>query len=236
MSTVRASAALHARGRHGSRSRLLLALLLPPATALGVLGLSLLLLFTPFYLHAALDMAGSPAEVRLTTDQAHQLSDRTVAELFVGPGTFDFRVPDGRRFYDAAEAAHLRDVRLVLFAFLALAGLSSAAVAGALLRRRHDPHVWSSVARGGAGLAVVLIGLGIFAAVAFDAAFELFHRLLFPGGNWAFDPGTQRLVQLYPLAFWQLTAAALGVLAVGLGLAVWALARRRVDRLQRDVA
>jgi uncharacterized membrane protein len=69
--------------------------------------------------------------------------------------------------------------------------------------------------------------VGVLSAVAFDAAFELFHRLLFPGGNFSFDPASQRLVQLYPFAFWQLTAAALGALLVVGGALAWLVARRR---------
>ena len=62
--------------------------------------------------------------------------------------------------------------------------------------------------------------------MAFDALFTLFHQLFFPGGNWSFDPATQRLVQLYPFAFWQVTAAAFGVLVAALGVAAWWLGRR----------
>ena len=48
-----------------------------------------------------------------------------------------------------------------------------------------------------------------------------------PGGNYAFDPRTQRLVQLYPFAFWQIAAAAYGVLALVLGLTAWIVGRWR---------
>ena len=69
--------------------------------------------------------------------------------------------------------------------------------------------------------------------VAFDTLFTLFHQVFFPGGNWSFDPSRQRLVQLYPFAFWQLVAAAYGVLVLVLGAGAWllgqALARRAED-------
>lgn len=65
----------------------------------------------------------------------------------------------------------------------------------------------------------------------FDAAFLLFHRVFFPQGNFTFDPGTQRLVQLFPEQFW--TETAIGIAAVGLVLAivVTLLARRRAAQL-----
>jgi integral membrane protein (TIGR01906 family) len=229
---VRASAALHARGRPGALSRLLLAAILPFTTAVGLLGLSLLILLQPLYVHTALDAAGAPEILGVSRAEAHSLSDQTVDELLFGPGTFRFAGTSGEPFYDPAEAAHLRDVRLVLYGFLGLALLGAVFTGGAVARGWRDRLVWRAIGRGGAGLAVGLIGAGLLALVAFDLVFELFHRIFFPGGNWAFDPATQRLVQLYPLAFWQLTAAAIGLLGIIGGLAVWAVARLRARRLE----
>lgn len=201
---------------------------------MSVLALALLALLLPAYMHPALDLAAAPSALGVTSAEARTLSDRTVGELLFGPGTFQFEDGSGRTFYDAAEAGHLQDVRLVLYAFLVLALASGALLLITALRSWRDPTAWQAIARGGAGLAVVLVVVGVFALVAFNVAFELFHRLLFPGGNWAFDPASQRLVQLYPLVFWQLTAAALGVLSIGGGLVVWAVAGRRARRLAAD--
>ena len=77
-----------------------------------------------------------------------------------------------------------------------------------------------------------MIAVGVFAAVAFDAAFELFHRIFFPGGNWDF-PADSLLIRLYPYVFWQLSAGALGVLGILGGTAVWWLARRRERSLAK---
>jgi integral membrane protein (TIGR01906 family) len=232
MTTARASATLRTGGRAGARSGIL-RLLVSLATALTLLGLGVVVLLLPMYMHPALDAAGAPAALGLSSSQTHALSDRTVSELVLGPGMFAFAGPDGARFYDESEASHLRDVRTVLYAFLALAVMAAAGTILALVRGRADPAIWRAVARGGAGLAVAVVALGIFALVAFNAAFELFHRVFFPGGNWAFDPASQRLVQLYPLPFWQLTAGAMGVLAVAAGVLVWAFARRRARHLAR---
>jgi uncharacterized membrane protein len=68
--------------------------------------------------------------------------------------------------------------------------------------------------------------VGVLGFVAFDPLFELFHRVFFPGGNWEF-PADSNMIRLYPYAFWQLTAAALGALCVIGGGLVWWLARRR---------
>jgi hypothetical protein len=39
------------------------------------------------------------------------------------------------------------------------------------------------------------------------------------------------MVQLYPVAFWQLTTTVLGALAIAIGALVWWLARRRAAGL-----
>ena len=75
-----------------------------------------------------------------------------------------------------------------------------------------------------------VIVAGAIAAVAFDAVFEIFHRLFFPGGTYTFDPSTDRLVQLFPFDFWSETTIVLGVVIIALALIVWAIARRLARR------
>lgn len=225
---------LSATERHRSRLRSLPLVLLPAATAVTVLGVALVLLLSPLYMHAALDMAGSPAYLGLTPTEAHYASDQTVGELLFGPATFVFAGPGGAPFYDPTEAAHMRDVRTVLFVFLGLAVVGGTFLAASVVRGWREPAVWRAVARGGVSLAVGLLVVGVFAWLAFDVAFELFHRLLFPYGNWAFDPSAQRLVQLYPLQFWQLSAAALGAIGVALGLVLWVAGHSRERALQMN--
>jgi integral membrane protein (TIGR01906 family) len=72
----------------------------------------------------------------------------------------------------------------------------------------------------------VVIG-GFIALFAFDAAFEVFHRLFFAGGTYLFDPRTDRLVQLFPFAFWDETTMALGAMIIVLALLVAFVAGRR---------
>jgi len=204
-----------------------------PATIVVAIAVAVLLLLSPFFIHPALDLAGSGAWLGVSAEAARAYSDRTVGELLFGPQTFAFSGPDGRPFYGADEVGHLHDVRFVLFTLLGLAAVSVGVLLVAAWQGRRDAALWRSVSAAGATLAVVTLALGALAAVAFSFAFELFHRLLFPGGNWAFDPGSQRLVQLYPLAFWQLAAGALAVLLLAGGMATWWLARRRARGLAR---
>jgi integral membrane protein (TIGR01906 family) len=198
------------------------------ATLVTLLALALLPLLSPAWVHSAIHASGGAVH-GATAAQSLALSDMTVHELLFGPGTFAMTYDAGRPLYGADEVAHMRDVRLVLYGFLALAAVSAIVVAVALVRGAKRA-TWSAIAAGGAVLAVGLVALGVFAAVAFGAAFELFHRLFFPGGNWSFDPAHSNLVSLYPLGFWQLSAAALGILGVAGGLAAWLVGRRMAGR------
>ncbi len=161
----------------------------------------------------------------MTTVQAHALSDRSIDELVWGPGAFDFLAPDGQPFYDADERVHLSDARTLLGIFLIAGGLGIIVIATLARLRVRRAEVWRTVARAGLVTSVAVVLLGIVSLVAFDSLFTLFHQVFFPGGNWAFDPSSQRLVQLYPFGFWQIAAGALGVLVFLLGLGAWLLGR-----------
>jgi integral membrane protein (TIGR01906 family) len=209
---------------------LTLRLLVPVATMLTIGGVGLLLLFTPIYLHLALDAADAPVWLGMSAQVTHDYSDRTVGDLLFGPGTFEFAAPDGSPFYGASERGHMRDVRVVLYGFMGVAAVAAGLLAAVTYRRRADGAVLRAISRGGAWLAVGTVIVGVFAALAFDTTFELFHQIFFPGGNFSFDPATERLVQLYPIAFWQLTSAVLGLLLVVGGALTWFVARRLAAR------
>jgi hypothetical protein len=218
--------------------RRLAALLTGLATAVAIVGAALLLLMTPLYNHAALDASDSAAILGTTSTETYRLSDATVAELFFGPGTFAEQwrqscpdaaqascAADGQAFYDPAEVRHMQDVRTVLWAFLGLVGAAVVILVVGLLRARWEGWWRRAVAVGAGVLAVGTVIVGTLFAVAFDPMFTLFHEVVFPGGDWAFDASTERLVQLYPIPFWELTT---GVLAIGIvvaGSAIWWLAR-----------
>jgi len=220
MTSAQASAALPDRVGTTSRGASVAAVLVAPATMVVILAVSLLLLMTPIWMHFALVSAWAPGG-----DAAYglSLSDNTVWEIFVGPGTFSAFAPD--------EGAHMRDVRVVFWGFMVLAIASLGLIVWRVARHGGEARTWKSISRGGIALAVALLVGGVIAFVAFESAFELFHRIFFPGGNWAF-PADSALIQLYPYAFWQLSAGALGVLGISCGLIVWWLARRRARTLE----
>jgi integral membrane protein (TIGR01906 family) len=195
------------------------------ATGVAILGVALLPLLTPLVIHPLLDLGQANLWLQLSAETTHQLSDRTVAELVFGPGTFAFAGPNGAAFYTAAEASHLRDARTLLYLFEAVALGSLVLVAWSVRTR----HAWRAVSRGAVALIVAVIVIGVVGFFAFEPAFELFHEIFFPGGNWSFDPYTSHLVQLYPYVFWEAVSASLGAIAIGISLVVWWVARRRAN-------
>jgi integral membrane protein (TIGR01906 family) len=58
------------------------------------------------------------------------------------------------------------------------------------------------LASGILGLAVLLV-LGGFAIMGFDAVWTKFHVVAFTNGNWEFDPATDHLIQMFPDDFWR---------------------------------
>lgn len=200
------------------------------ATAIVILGVTVILLFNPIFVNAGLRQAGSAAILGMTEAQAESVSDRTLGEMLFGPGDFAFPAdPGGPRFYDQHEAAHLRDARLVLLLFLAVAVACAAALVVVTFRVRAS-WPWRAVADGAAVLAVALAAVGLFFIFAFDTAFELFHRIFFPGGNYSFDVTRECMVQLYPVPFWELTFTVGFLVAIVLGVIVWFVARRLARR------
>lgn len=138
-----------------------------------------------------------------------------LADLVLGPPDFDVAI-GGEPVLNERERGHMRDVRTVFLWFGLLAAAAVVVLAAGWRRARRDGQALArlrrSARRGAAGLALAVVALGVTAFVAFDALFELFHVLLFPGGSYTFDPRTERLVQLFPFRFWFETSMALGAL------------------------
>lgn len=121
-------------------------------------------------------------------------------------------------FYDEREKAHLRDVQAVLAGTkrVTLVAALLALVLGAGLGR-------DAFRRAVLTDAALVVGVGALAALLFEPAFLLFHRIFFPQGNFLFDPATDDLVRLYPEGYWLLVTVLLGLTFVALCLVVAAL-------------
>ena len=204
------------------------AFLIAAATALVILGVSILPFLTPAYIHVEQVRSGADRETGYDQGTLDAVTGSIVHDLLLGG---DFATPvGGTPVLNEREQAHMRDVRGVFQGFFVLVASGVVVLAWAARRARAAEAraaTWRAVGSGARGLVVVLVIAGAFAVFAFDAAFEVFHRLFFPAGSYSFDPRTDRLVQLFPEQFWSETAIAVGVVSIALALLIaWQAARR----------
>lgn len=195
------------------------------AAALLIVTVAIAPLLTPTWLAFEQDRAGAAARTGFAEPDLRAVTDAILADLVLGPPDFDVEVA-GAPVLNARERGHMRDVRSVFIALWVAAAISIVLLVIAA-RRMSRVGLWQSVGRAAFSLAVATVGLGVVALVAFDALFTVFHQVFFSPGSFAFDPATDRLVQLFPFQFWQESAMAAGVLIVGLAAGVGLIAWRR---------
>jgi integral membrane protein (TIGR01906 family) len=209
--------------------RWIAALLTALATAVVIVAVAIPPFLTPAWVDFDQGWAGAIGYTGFTHDELQTATDSILADLVVGPPDFDVTI-GGVPVLNERERAHMRDVRGVFGGFALLAVLAAAGLLAAYVGARrlgHPERWWSAVRNGARGLAVGVVVAGLIAFFAFDAAFEVFHRLFFAGGSYSFDPATDRLVQLFPDAFWSETTMAVGAVVLVLSLVVARVAGRR---------
>jgi integral membrane protein (TIGR01906 family) len=195
------------------------------ATALVIVAVAIVPFLTPVWLGFAQDRAEATAWTGWPAASVRAATDALVGDLISGQGDFD-AVIDGEPVLSERERAHMRDVRGVFRAFY-VAALVGAVVLFVGLRDARMRAGWRAVRAGAFGLAAGIVAAGVVVAVAFDAAFAVFHGLFFSAGSWTFDPRTDRLVQLFPERFWVETTIGVGAIGFVFALGVARVAGRR---------
>jgi integral membrane protein (TIGR01906 family) len=202
------------------------------ATAVVITAIAIVPFLSPAWVSFEQGRTGAEQLTGYTTAELRTATDAILADLVLGPPNFDV-VVGGAPVLNDREQTHMRDVRGVFAGFGLLVVLAAAGLVVAIgLARRlgHPERAWSAVRNGARALVIGVVIAGVVAFFAFDAAFEVFHRLFFAGGSYTFDPGTDRLVQLFPFAFWSETTMAVGAVIVALSLVVALVAGRRARR------
>lgn len=194
------------------------------ATAIVIVTVAILPFLTPQWVAFEQGRANATAWTGYTTEELKVATDAILADLVLGPPAFDVEV-DGSPVLVERERGHMRDVRTV-FTGLWILAAASVAVLVLASRRGQRAAARRAVRRGALGLAGAVAVVGIVALIAFDVLFELFHRIFFPGGSYTFDPATERLVQLFPFAFWQETAMVVGIVIIAIALLTVVVAGR----------
>lgn len=207
--------------------------LVATATVLVLLGASIAPFLLPAVVRLEQDRTGVAALTGFSAPQLDAVTGALLADLVLWRGDFDVAV-DGTPVLSERERSHMRDVRGVFAGLWILVGASALVLAVAFRRARGTEArfaAWRAVSGGAKALAVSIVVLGAFAVLAFDAAFEVFHRLFFSSGSYTFDPRTDRLVQLFPYGFWSEIAIAVGVVVLGVAiLTAWLAGRRAGSR------
>ena len=204
------------------------AILTALATAVVIVAVAIVPFLTPPWVDFDQGWAGAMGYTGFTHDELRTATNSILADLVVGPPDFGVTVR-GVPVLNERERAHMRDVRSVFAGFAVLAGLAAVGLVAAYVGARrlgHPERAWSAIRSGARGLMVGVVVAGFVAFFAFDAAFEVFHQLFFPGGTYTFNPATDRLVQLFPDAFWSETTMAVGAVVLVLSLLVARFAAR----------
>ncbi len=161
-----------------------------------------------------------------------------LADLVIGPPEFDVTL-HGVPVLTERERQHMRDVRNVFAGFFLAAVVAAGVLAAAFVlaaRPTARARLWRRLGTSARVVAVVTVAGGVLGLAFFDAAFELFHELFFPPGSFLFDPRTDRLVQLFPEAFWVETTIGVGVVIVVVSLGLAWLAGRRATAIEAGSA
>ena len=149
--------------------------------------------------------------------------------------------------FSAEETIHMQDVkglmRTIFRANEVSLGFVLAYVAGTVLwsgERSARGLAKETLAAVGVGAALGL-AVGILAIVGFDSAWERMHEIIFTNDFWLLDPTTDRLIQMFPEAFWQeatfiVVGLALGEAVVLIAVAGAYLWVTRTPRAKADTA
>jgi integral membrane protein (TIGR01906 family) len=205
--------------------------LIAAATALVLLGGSIVPFLNPVYVRFEQDRTGVLELTGYSGEELDRAAAVLLSDLLFWTGDFDVNRGDGAEVLSQAEIAHMRDVRGVFAGFFALVLAGVAVLIGAFRRSRPGTTAraatWRAVGGGARGLAIGIAVAGAFAVLAFEAAFEVFHRLFFAAGSYTFDPRTDKLVQLFPYGFWSETSTFVGVVGLTAAVITFLVARRR---------
>ncbi len=203
--------------------------LLASATALALLGASVAPFLMPAFVRIEQDRVGVGALTGLGPAELDAVTGALLGDVVLWRGDFDVSI-GGAPVLTEPERAHMRDVRGVFTGFWLLVAAALAVLIAAFRRSRDTEArfaLWRAVAGGARGLAIGIVVVGAFVVFAFEAAFEVFHRLFFSAGSYTFDPSTDRLVQLFPQQLWWESAIAVGAVALAASiLTAWQAWRR----------
>jgi integral membrane protein (TIGR01906 family) len=150
-------------------------------------------------------------------------------------------IKDGEAFevFNTREVEHLRDVKglfRLVYALLLGTGVYALFYAGSSIFWWRDRRLYLGLLGGGSLTLVLMLAIGLAAAINFDWLFLNFHLISFANDLWMLDPATDYLIMLFPQGFWFDAAvfcaagtAFFAVLLGGVGWWQWRKERERND-------
>ena len=185
----------------------------------------------------------SPAELRTSASELIAYFNDSHQKYLDINATYDngetaplFLDPYGN--LDMNDVLHMKDVKGVLwldyYLFLGSAVYVLGYIAAALILRKSGGRKYLAMGmnRGGGLTVVMLFVLGFFAVTSFDWFFITFHEIFFPQGNWQFPPG-DHMITLFPDGFWSDVTLLVGLVTLGLALAVGGLGLFWLRRIKK---
>jgi integral membrane protein (TIGR01906 family) len=162
---------------------------------------------SPLFLWVEYNRPGFPGDgYGFSTDDRMTYGSYTVDYLgnWAGPRYLGELVNrSGDQLFKDGEVSHMADVKLVILsafgAGILLALLSI--IAAIYLRRRSTGGVRRGLFAGSIITLVIIIGLGVLAALGWQEFFTEFHRIFFASGSWTFAL-EDTLIRLFPGQFW----------------------------------
>ena len=183
----------------------------------------------PFY-YAHIEAMHLPESSGFTANEIRAAYDEVLDYLTLPGKTFG----TGVMACSEAGEAHFVDCKVLfdLNAWVLIASAFSLIVLY-FLRKKLGPYRLgrrSSAFYAGISAVVLPVVLGGLAALDFDRAFVVFHRIFFPGkDNWVFDYYTDEIIRVLPQEFFMHCAIliAAGVLLQAVVILVWEFSRKR---------
>lgn len=125
--------------------------------------------------------------------------------------------------YNERELKHMQDVQdvfqitwkgwIIGLLMVILAGL------GLLLKKETRPSLPAALKTGGIFTIAIVTVIGLFAILAWQLLFVIFHEVFFAAGTWTFS-NTDTLIRLFPEKFWFDAAVTISGLSLVGGLAL----------------
>lgn len=183
--------------------QVVLAILAPLVILVGVIRL----VASPVFLWFEYHRPGFPPDLYgMDTEQRLTLGSYGLDYLFnLAPPAYlaDLRFANGNPVFNAAEVAHMVDVKQVMWGTM-IGGLVAAVICVVLivlLYRMRKGAIARSLFAGALWFTIALTLLAIVAVFGWEAFFTGFHQVFFADGTWTFSQ-TDSLIRLYPGQFW----------------------------------